>query len=298
MPKKASRKAESAAKQSASPDLRRKLRVTVEDGTVDLAEHPPRRIPTGPKTKKAARKQLKSIGAELKELQERLYAAGTDGDKRAVLLVLQGMDTSGKGGVIEHVVGIVGPAGTHVRAFKKPTAEEQSHDFLWRIRRELPYGGVIGVFDRSHYEDVLVTVVHDQIDDAERIRRYRLINEFEAELDAAGTRVIKCFLNISYDEQRERLLSRLDDPAKNWKFNVGDIDERRLWPKYQRAYAQALAATSTEVAPWYAIPGDRKWYRNWAVAVLLRDTLRELHPDYPHPDLDIPQLKRRLAPPN
>ena len=278
--------------------LRRRLRVDPEDGAVDLADYPPRKIPTGPKNKKQARKELKSIGPELVELQERLYAGGTDGDPRAVLLVLQGMDTSGKGGVIEHVVGLVGPAGTHIRAFKKPTAEERAHDFLWRIRRALPSGGLIGVFDRSHYEDVLVTVVHDQIDDAERIRRYQVINEFEAELDAAGTTVVKCFLNISYDEQRERLLARLDDPTKNWKFNVGDIDERQLWPKYQQAYAQALAATSTEVAPWYAIPADRKWYRNWAIAVLLRDTLRELHPEYPHPDLDIPQLKHRLAAPN
>jgi PPK2 family polyphosphate:nucleotide phosphotransferase len=200
--------------------------------------------------------------------------------------------------VIEHVVGLVGPGGTHIRAFKKPTEEELAHDFLWRVRKALPYPGMIGVFDRSHYEDVLITAVHGEIDDAERIRRYKLINEFEAEITEAGTTVVKCFLNVSYDEQRERLLARLDNPAKHWKFNEADIDERRLWPDYQRAYAQALAATSTEAAPWYAIPSDRKWYRNWAVAVILRDTLRDLDPHYPSRDLDVAKLRRRLAPPN
>lgn len=278
--------------------LRRLLRVRPDDGVVELADYSPRKIPAGPDSKRSAVADLESMGPELRSLQERLYADGTAGDKRSVLLVLQGMDTSGKGGVIEHVVGLVGPAGTHIRAFKKPTAEERAHDFLWRIRKELPADGMIGVFDRSHYEDVLVTAVHDQIDDAERVRRYQLINEFEAELAAAGTAVIKCFLNISYAEQRERLLARLDDPTKLWKFNVGDIAERRLWPEYQKAYAAALAATSTDVAPWYAIPSDRKWYRNWAIAVLLRDTLRDLDLHYPEPDLDIAQLKRKLAPPN
>ncbi|MBO0811557.1 MAG: polyphosphate kinase 2 family protein [Microlunatus sp.] len=275
-------------------DLRRLLRVVPQDGVVDLADHSPRDIPAGPDSRKHALADLESIGPELLSLQERLYA----GDHRSVLLVLQGMDTAGKGGVIEHVVGLVGPEGTHVRAFKKPTEEEAAHDFLWRVRKELPGRGVIGVFDRSHYEDVLVTAVHDQIDDAERVRRYKLINEFEAELTDAGTIVIKCFLNISYDEQRERLLARLDDPTKLWKFNPGDIAERRHWPEYQQAYAEALAATSTDAAPWYAVPSDRKWYRNWAIAVLLRDALRDFHPRYPEPDLDIPRLKHQLAPPN
>ena len=287
-----------AKKAAPTKHLRKAIRVDPVDGGVELADYSPRKTPVGPDSKKDALKALKSLGSELMDLQERLYAGGTAGDPRNVLLVLQGMDTSGKGGVIEHVVGLVGPEGTHIRAFKKPTEEERAHDFLWRIRRELPGPGMIGVFDRSHYEDVLVTAVHDQIDDAERNRRYQLINKFEAELAAAGTTVIKCFLNISYDEQRERLLARLDDQTKHWKFNVGDIAERRLWPRYQQFYAQALAATSTETAPWYAIPSDHKWYRNWAVAVLLRDALRDLDPSYPDTDLDIPQLKRRLAPPN
>ncbi|HEY9289672.1 MAG TPA: PPK2 family polyphosphate kinase, partial [Microlunatus sp.] len=222
---------------------------------------------------------------------------GTDGG-RSVLLVLQGMDTAGKGGVIDHVVGLVGPSSAHIRAFKKPSPEELSHDFLWRIRKALPGPGMIGVFDRSHYEDVLVPVVHDQIDDAERAERYKLINDFEAGLDENGTTVIKCFLHLSYDRQRERLLARLDDPTKHWKFNEADITERRLWPDYQRAYADALAATSTENAPWYAVPSDHKWYRNWAVATILLSTLRDLDPQYPSTDLDLPRLRARLAPPN
>jgi PPK2 family polyphosphate:nucleotide phosphotransferase len=283
----------------AKKDLRRLLQVRPDDEAVDLADYPPRALPTGPDSKKAAKAELEKVGAELEDLQERLYASAVGGDDpRSVLLVLQGMDTAGKGGVIEHVVGLVGPGGTHIRAFKKPTEEELAHDFLWRVRKALPYPGMIGVFDRSHYEDVLITAVHGEIDDAERIRRYKLINEFEAEITEAGTTVVKCFLNVSYDEQRERLLARLDNPAKHWKFNEADIDERRLWPDYQRAYAQALAATSTEAAPWYAIPSDRKWYRNWAVAVILRDTLRDLDPHYPSRDLDVAKLRRRLAPPN
>lgn len=275
-------------------DLRRLLRVAPVDGVVELADLSPRALPTGPDSKKEAQASIATLGEELAELQERLYAAGSAGDPRRVLLVLQGMDTSGKGGVIEHVVGLVGPAGTHIRSFKKPTEEERAHDFLWRIVRALPGPGVIGVFDRSHYEDVLVPVVHDQIDQAERHRRYAMIRDFESALVSAGTTMIKCFLNISYDEQRERLLARLDDPAKHWKFNEGDIAERRRWPDYQAAYAAALGATSTDQAPWYAIPSDRKWYRNWAVATILRDTLRELDPHYPSRDLDVPRCARSL----
>lgn len=279
-------------------ELRRLLTVEPVDGVVDLESCPPRAIPVGPDSKKHAKAELADLGPELADLQERLYAAGTDGDPRRVLLVLQGMDTSGKGGVIEHVVGLVGPAGTHIRSFKKPTAEELSHDFLWRIRRAVPGPGMIGVFDRSHYEDVLVPVVHEQIDEAERDRRYTMINDFEAELAAEGTTIIKCFLNISYDQQRERLLTRLDDPDKHWKFNEGDITERRRWPRYQRAYAALLAATSTTTAPWYAIPSDRKWYRNWVIGALLRDTLVDLDPQFPARQLDLADLRARLAPPN
>jgi PPK2 family polyphosphate:nucleotide phosphotransferase len=279
-------------------DLRTLLRVRPSDGVVELADHPTRDIPAGPKKKAEAKAMLAELGPELADRQERLYAAGNAGDRRSILLVLQGMDTSGKGGVIEHVVGLVGPAGTHIRSFKKPTEEELQHDFLWRIHKALPGPGMIGVFDRSHYEDVLITAVHGQIDDAERRRRYERINTFEAEIAAAGTTLIKCFLNISYDEQRERLLARLDKPAKHWKFNEADITERRRWPDYQQAYAHVLAATSTEVAPWYAVPSDRKWYRNWAIATILADTLRDLDPQYPDVELDVPRLRSLLEPPN
>jgi PPK2 family polyphosphate:nucleotide phosphotransferase len=280
-------------------DLRELFRVTPQDGVVDLAElHHPRSTPAGPQKKAAGHHQLADLGPGLADLQERLYAAATGGDPRSVLLLLQGMDTAGKGGVIEHVVGLVGPTGTHIRAFKKPTEEELAHSFLWRVRKALPPAGMIGAFDRSHYEDVLVTVVHDQIDDAERLLRYQQINAFEHELTESGMTLIKCFLNVSYDEERERLLARLDDPTKHWKFDEADIAERRRWPDYQRAYAAALAATSTDHAPWYAIPSDRKWYRNWAIGTILLETLRDLDPQYPVKELDIPRLKEALAPPN
>ena len=279
-------------------DLRRQLRIQPGADHLDLDDLSTDRVRTGPGSKKKSLRTLASMGAELAELQERLFAAATGGDRRSVLLVLQGMDTAGKGGVIDHVVGLVGPSGAHIRAFKKPTPEELSHDFLWRIRNALPGPGQIGVFDRSHYEDVLVPVVHQQIDEGELIKRYAMINEFEAELAEQGTTVIKCFLHLSYDRQRDRLLARLDDPTKYWKFNEGDVTERRLWPDYQRAYARAMAATSTEIAPWYAVPSDHKWYRNWAVATILLDTLRDLDPQYPRTDLDLPRLRQRLAPPN
>jgi PPK2 family polyphosphate:nucleotide phosphotransferase len=215
-----------------------------------------------------------------------------------VLLVLQGMDTSGKGGVVEHVIGLVNPQGAHIASFKKPTPEELRHHFLWRVRRALPPSGTIGIFDRSHYEDVLVVRVHELLPAEVVERRYAEINRFEAQLVADGVAVVKCFLNVSYDEQRERLLARLDDPSKHWKFNEGDLAERARWAEYQEAYRLVLERCSTPEAPWYAVPADRKWYRNWAVAQLLHETLAELDPRYPTPELDLPALKKRLAPPN
>ena len=247
----------------------------------------------------ALRTESEAIPAdELRDLQERLWAESTAGGRRSVLLVLQGMDTAGKGGVTEHVVGVCGPIGVQYTAFKKPTEEELEHHFLWRIRKRLPPAGTIGVFDRSHYEDVLITRVHGLVSDTDARARYAEINAFEAELAAAGTTVVKCFLHISYKTQRKRLLGRLDDPDKHWKFNEGDIDERGHWDAYRTAYADALAACNTPAAPWYVIPGDKKKYRNWLVAELVREVLHELDPQYPHPDLDIDALKARLAPPN
>lgn len=237
-------------------------------------------------------------GPALASLQERLYAEAGAGGTRRVLLVLQGMDTSGKGGVIDHVVGLLGPSATSVSSFKRPTAEEAAHHFLWRIRKRVPLAGQVGVFDRSHYEDVLVVKVHALIDDAETARRYDDINRFEAELVAGGTTIVKCFLHVSYTEQRNRLLARLADPLKHWKFREADIDERQLWTHYQAAYAAALEHTSTNAAPWYVIPADHKWYRNWAISELLREVLAELDPQYPDVKLDVAALRKRLAPPN
>lgn len=236
--------------------------------------------------------------AVMADLQERLWAESTAGGGRRVLLVLQGMDTAGKGGVVTHAVGVFGPIGVEYTAFKKPTEEELEHDFLWRIRKRLPRPGIIGVFDRSHYEDVLVARVHALVPPEEIDARYDAINAFEQELVDGGTTVLKVFLHVSYDKQRERLLRRLARPDKHWKFNPADIDERARWDEYQAAYAMVLERCSTEAAPWYVVPADHKTYRNWAVAELLRETLAELDPEYPQPDLDVEQLRARLAPPH
>jgi PPK2 family polyphosphate:nucleotide phosphotransferase len=207
------------------------------------------------------------------------------------------MDTSGKDGVVKHVVGLVGPAGVSIRAFKKPSPEEAAHHFLWRIRRALPAAGMIGVFNRSHYEDIVVTRVHEAIGDDVVAERITEINRFEQQLTESGTTIVKCFLHISYAEQRARLLARLDDPTKYWKFNPADIDERAYWSDYQSAYSTAIAHTNTDAAPWYVVPGDSKWYRNWAITRLLVETLRELDPHYPPADFDIDEARRRLRPP-
>lgn len=231
----------------------------------------------------------------LSELQERLWAASRGGDRRSVLLVVQGMDTSGKGGIMRHVVGAVDPQGVRHTAFKAPTEEERAHDFLWRIRRALPQAGEIGVFDRSHYEDVLVVRVHDLVPRATWQRRYAAINRFEASLAARGTAVVKVMLHIGRDEQKERLAERLDRPEKHWKYNPGDIDERMHWDAYQEAYQVALTRCSTQAAPWHVVPADRKWYARWAVQQLLVDALADLDPQWPAADFDVEQEKARLA---
>jgi PPK2 family polyphosphate:nucleotide phosphotransferase len=247
--------------------------------------------------KKEGEAALAGLGDELSALQERLYAEGVAGIGmgRAVLLVLQGMDTSGKGGTLRHTVGLVDPQGVRITSFKKPTKEELEHDFLWRIRKALPGKGIIGVFDRSHYEDVLVVRVHQLAPPDEVERRYDAINAFEAELAAGGVTIVKCMLHISAETQKERLLARLDDPTKHWKFNPGDIDERAHWPAYREAYEIALERTNTEVAPWYVVPSDHKWYRNLAIGALLHDTLSRMNPQWPRADFDVEEQKRRLA---
>jgi PPK2 family polyphosphate:nucleotide phosphotransferase len=240
-----------------------------------------------------AREDVPDTIAQLAELQERLWVEGT----RSLLVVLQGMDTSGKGGTVEHVFQGLNPAGVDVTSFKQPTEEERRHHYLWRIRRRLPEPGRIMIFDRSHYEDVLVVRVEGLVPDAVWFPRYREIRRFEDQVAARGTTILKFFLAISYDEQRERLLDRLEDPLKRWKFREGDLETRAKWPEYVAAYEDAIRACTTEAAPWYAIPSDHKWYRNWAVSRIVLETLRELNPRIPVPELDVDRLRRRLAPP-
>ena len=276
---------------SKDASLRDALRVP--SGPVSVAGFDTGARPLAPK-----QKVLERDLAKMANLQERLWAESTAGGQRRVLLVLQGMDTAGKGGVATHAVGVFGPIGVQYTAFKKPTKDELSHDFLWRIRRELPGPGIIGVFDRSHYEDVLAVRVHNLVPQEQWEARYDEINAFERELVDGGTTVLKVFLNVSYDTQRDRLLRRLAHPDKHWKFNAGDIDERARWDEYRVAYDAVLERCSTEYAPWYVVPADHKTYRNWAVAELLRETLAELDPQYPRPDLDLPSLRARLAPPH
>jgi PPK2 family polyphosphate:nucleotide phosphotransferase len=240
---------------------------------------------------------LMALGDDLSDLQERLFAEGVAdvGLGRSLLLILQGMDTSGKGGVLKHTVGLVDPQGVSITSFKKPTEEESAQDFLWRIRKALPTKGRIGVFDRSHYEDVLIARVRELAPEEEIERRYDAINAFEAELVGAGITVVKCMLHISAETQKERLLARLANPTKYWKFNPGDIDERILWPDYQRAYEIALERTNTEMAPWYVVPSDHKWYRNLAIGNLLHTTLTGMKPQWPAADFDVEEQKKRLT---
>jgi PPK2 family polyphosphate:nucleotide phosphotransferase len=261
----------------------------------DLDRVDTRARPVGPRDKAGAAEEMADLGKRLDHLQEALYAEATGGSPRALLLVLQGMDTSGKGGVIRHVGGLVNPQGLQIATFKKPTDEELAHDFLWRVRRQVPAPGRIGIFDRSHYEDVLIARVDSLVPEDVWQARYSQITDFEAELGAQGITIVKCMLHISAKEQAERLVARLDDPVKRWKYNPGDLDARAKWPSYQEAYAEAVRRTDTDAAPWYVIPSDRKWYRNWAIAALLAETLADLDPRFPEPDFDVDAERARLA---
>lgn len=238
---------------------------------------------------------LASAGAALGGLQERLFAASRTGAAQRVLLILQGMDTSGKGGIMRHVIGAVDPQGVSHHAFKAPTAAEAKRDFLWRIEKQLPPAGHIGVFDRSHYEDVLIHKVRGLSPAAEIERRYGAINDFEADLVERDTTVIKVMLHLSKDEQRTRLAERLDRADKHWKFNPGDIDEREHWDGYMAAYETAIRRTHTAAAPWFVVPADRKWYARLAVATLLREALEAIDPQWPAADFDVEEQRRRLA---
>lgn len=267
----------------------------VRDGFV-LAEVDTRSTPGYGETKSDAQDDLAAGADEFDELQERLYAQSRENpDSPAVLLVLQAMDTAGKGGIVRHVIGATDPQGIHLKAFKKPTPEELEHDFLWRIEREVPRAGYIGVFDRSHYEDVLIGRVRSLATPDEIERRYDAINDFERRITDAGVHLVKVMLHISKDEQRERLAERLERPDKHWKFNPGDIDERQLWDDYMGAYQVVLDRTSTPHAPWHVVPADRKWYARLAVQALLLDVLERIDPQWPVASFDVEAEKERLA---
>jgi PPK2 family polyphosphate:nucleotide phosphotransferase len=253
-----------------------------------LADHDPADVSERAKEGKAAdAERLAKLGAKMTELQDVLYAQA----KHRILMVLQGMDTSGKDGTIRRAFDAFNPLGVRVASFKVPTAEELAHDYLWRVHRHVPGSGEIVVFNRSHYEDVLVVRVHGWITKDECELRYRHINEFERMLADTGTTLVKCFLHISKNEQKARLQDRLDDKNKNWKFNPGDLKERELWADYTDAYERALRATSTEHAPWYVIPANSKTNRNLVVSRLLVETLESLKLEHPKPAPGLDKIK-------
>lgn len=265
---------------------------------LDLTAIDTRATPGFDGDKTAGRAALKSGADELATLQEQLFAAGRagrTGEARRPLLILQAMDTAGKGGIIRHVVGAVDPQGVAIAAFKAPTEEERRHDFLWRIRKRLPSPGMIGVFDRSHYEEVLIHRVRGLSAPEAIEERYGLIREFEQELVADGILPIKVMLHISKDEQRERLAERIERPDKHWKYNPADVDERARWDDYLAAYRIAITRTDADTAPWYVVPADRKWYARLAVQHLLLDALRSLGLEWPPAHFDPDVERARLA---
>ncbi len=235
-------------------------------------------------SKEAAAPELERQLARLADLQDRLWAEA----RRSVLIVLQGIDAAGKDGTINKVMEAFNPQGCPVTAFKVPTSEELAHDYLWRIHKAAPRKGEIGIFNRSHYEDVLVVRVHDLVPKAVWSKRYDQINEFEGMLAANGTTIVKLFLSIDRDEQRARFQARYDDPTKRWKFSMADLAERAHWDDYQAAFDDALSRTSTTTAPWYVIPANRKWFRNLAVATIVADSIAALRPAYPKVAEDVP----------
>jgi PPK2 family polyphosphate:nucleotide phosphotransferase len=269
-------------------------RLRVGPGFV-LADVRPRSTPGFSGGKADAAKALAAGARRLGDLQERLFAEGRTGGHRSLLLVVQGMDTSGKGGIVRHVVGAADPQGVHHHAFAAPTEEELAHHFLWRVRRALPAPGQIGVFDRSHYEDVVVARVRGLVPREVWQRRYAEITKFERSLTEQGTTVVKVLLQISLAEQHERLAKRLARPDKHWKFDPADIDERLRWPDYQQAYQDVLDRCSTVEEPWYVVPADRKWYARWAVQQLLLDALERLDPQWPAARFDVAVQRARLA---
>jgi len=262
-------------------DLREALRVT-PGRRVRVKQLDP--TDTHGYTKKASADATERELERLTDLQDRLWAEA----HHAVLVVLQGIDAAGKDGTIRRVMTAFNPQGCAVTPFKVPTPEELAHDYLWRVHKRVPGKGEIGIFNRSHYEDVLVVRVHGLVPEDVWSARYEQINDFERTLAATGTTIVKFFLSISRDEQRVRFQSRYDDPAKRWKFSMGDLEERKRWDDYQAAFDDMLSKTSTAAAPWYVIPADHNWFRNLAVATILADTIADLKPAYP-PEPDLPK---------
>jgi PPK2 family polyphosphate:nucleotide phosphotransferase len=272
--------------------IEERLRASAE---TELAAIDPGATPGFNGTKSDSAKVLAKGVAAIGDHQERLFAESLTGGNRSVLLVLQGMDTSGKGGTVEHVLAGVDPHGLKIHAFKVPTPEEKAHDFLWRVRPQLPAPGFLGVFDRSHYEDVLVERVHGLAAPGVIEARYATIVDFEADLVRSGTTVIKIMLHLSFGEQKKRLLARHDDPTKQWKFNPGDVDERGFWSRYQEAYEIAIRRTTTEDAPWYVVPADHKWYSRLAVQDILLTHLKLLDAQWPKPTYDVGAQRARVV---
>ncbi|MEM7115656.1 MAG: polyphosphate kinase 2 family protein [Chloroflexota bacterium] len=231
----------------------------------------------------AAEAEFKQLRRELRDWQARLYAEG----KQKLLIVFQAMDAGGKDGTIRRVFQGVNPQGVRVHSFKVPSKKELAHDFLWRIHKVVPGKGMIGIFNRSHYEDVLVVRVHDIVPESIWRPRYEQINQFEKLLHDTGTRILKFYLHISPEEQKERFQDRVDEPSKNWKFSFDDLKKRTFWGDYMEAYEEMLQRTTTTYAPWHVIPADQKWYRNLAISRVLLNTLKEMNPQYPPPEGDL-----------
>ena len=259
-----------------------------------LADSDPDATPGYSGNKADGQTLLAELDGALAELQEKLFAESRFGGTKRMLLILQAMDTAGKGGIVNHVIATMDPQGVQFKAFKAPTDQEKSYDFLWRIEKEVPAAGMVGIFDRSHYEDVLIHRVHNWASPEEIKRRYRAINEFEARQTDAGTKIVKVMLNISKDEQKSRLLARLDNPAKHWKYSSGDLKERAFWNDYMDAYQAAFEATNTEAAPWYVVPANKKWYARIAVQQLVLGALSDLRLEWPKAEFDV-AIERELV---
>lgn len=266
----------------------------VRDG-FDLSSVQPSSTPGTTAGKKGGQAELAASAQELRELQERLFAQSRAGEPERVLVVLQAMDAAGKGGIVNHVFAQLEPHGLQLTAFKSPTEEERAHDFLWRIAPRVPGPGVIGLFDRSHYEDVLIQRVRELAPADEIERRYGAITEFERGLVADGVRVVKIMLHVSPEEQAQRLSDRLADPAKHWKYNPGDVDERQLWPAYMSAFQIAIERTNTPDAPWFVVPANSKWYARVAVQRIVIEALQGIDPQWPAADFDVAAEQSRLA---